>query len=303
MGSQKPPQPVRSSGAVAVCEKFLDTGKLAAQVSDMVADRVVNKLMAIGLTAENIKKLEQLEAVPPLDAVGGGSQVASLADAVFSQLTAIGLTEKNIKKLATLEGEIPSLTAGEGSQAARQPLHLDDTDNSAFPSSPFTEDPFNSSTWAESNWRGSLPSSQMSTCQPKHSEERPMLGDTSQSATSPSPQKKLHPFNTLPRRHDSPTQFFRQQKRAALPEVITREETMCRRPKKKKRQDEADDAKNEFLTESDADTHTRESQCEKRSQRSRTAEFQVDSSSLAPLTDLFSPGFSLHTPRRMKSQG
>ncbi|KAH0825891.1 hypothetical protein J3R83DRAFT_7699 [Lanmaoa asiatica] len=281
MGSQKPPQPVRPSGAVAVCEKFLDTGKLAAQVSDIVADTVVNKLTAIGLTAENIKKLERLEAAPPLDAVavGGGSQVASLADAVLGQLTAIGLTEKNVKQLATLEGGTRSLTLGKGSQMARQLLHLDDTDNSAFPSSSFTEDPFDSSTWAtESNREGSLPSSQMSMCRRKYLGERPVLGDTSQSATpSCPPQKKLHPFDTLPRLYDSPTRFSRQRKRAALSEVITREEAMCPRPKKRKRQDEVDDAKDEFSTESDTDTHTKESQCEERSRRFRAGgEFQVE---------------------------
>ncbi|KAF8421745.1 hypothetical protein L210DRAFT_2207127 [Boletus edulis BED1] len=261
------PQPICSKGAVAVGEKLLDTRELAAQVSDMVAESVVNRLTAIGLTAENIKKLEYLAAAPPLGAVGGSSQAASLADAVLGQLTAIGLTEENVKKLAILGG-----ASGEGSQAARRSLHLDDTEDLSFPSSSFTEDPFDSSTWVteRNRQRGSLSSSQMSTGRLKRLAEGPLLSESSQ-FTKPfrPPQTKLHPFDTFPRHYDSPIQSSRRRKRVAVPEAITWREDLCPIPKKRKWQDEVDYATDWFSTESDMDTHLRASGSEENSQHWR----------------------------------
>ncbi|KAI9457046.1 hypothetical protein HD554DRAFT_1832144 [Boletus coccyginus] len=144
MGPRKPPEPASVREMIPTSEKPLDARELAVQVSDMVVDAVMS---TVGLTAENIKKLENLGEAPLLDAKGGGSQEVGVADAVFSKLTAIGLTEKNIKQLTISEGGAPSLATGEGlSQAARIPLHLDDdTDSLEIPSSSFTEDPFDSS--------------------------------------------------------------------------------------------------------------------------------------------------------------
>ena len=147
MGPQKPPEPVRARGTLAVSEKLMAPKELAVQISDLVADAVMNKLATIGLTIENIKKAENLGETPPVDAAGGGSQASSLAGAVLSKLAAIGLTEKNIKKLATLGGGTPLLASAEGSQVARSPLRLDDVaDNSIMPSSFFTEGSFDTST-------------------------------------------------------------------------------------------------------------------------------------------------------------
>ena len=262
---------MRSWGTVAVSEKLLDTRELAAQVSDMVAETVVNKLTAIGLTAENIKKLEYLGAAPPLDAVGGSSQGATLADTVRGQLTAIGLTEENVKKLASLGGGTPSLALGEGSQVARGPLHSDDTDNLAFPSSSVVEDPFDSSTWAteRNRPRGSLPSSRMSTSQLKRLSEGPLLCESSQSVKlSHSPETKFHLFGTLARPHDSPIQFSTRRKRA----VITQREELCPRTKKGRWQDEVDNATDQFSTESDTHTHLRGSVSEENNRRWRADE-------------------------------
>lgn len=131
MGPQKPPEPVRTKATIAAPEKLLDARMLAAQVSGMVADAVMGKLAAIGLTQENIKKLEYLGEAPPIDATGGGLQATSFADAVLSKLGAIGLTGQNIEKFATLVGGTP-------------PLRSDNVaDNSGMPSSSFTEDLFN----------------------------------------------------------------------------------------------------------------------------------------------------------------
>ena len=277
---QKPPRPICSRGTVAVSEKLLDTKELTAQISAMVAETVVNKLTAIGLTAENIRKLEYLAAAPPFGSVGGGSRVTSLADAVIGQLTAIGLTEENVKKLAALGGGTP-LALGEGSQAAWQPLHSDDTEDLAFPSSSFTEDPFDSSTWAteRNRSRGSLRSSRMSTGRLECPAEGPLLSESSQSAkSSHPPQAKLHPFNTLPGLYDSPIQISRRRKRDAVSEVITPREELCPRPKKMRRQDEVDYATDQFSTDTDMDTHLRGSGSEKLSQRWRAdGESQVKS--------------------------
>ena len=147
IGPQKPPEAMHARGTIAMSEKLLDARELAVQVSDMVTNAIMGKLAAIGLTAENIKKLENLGEAPPLNAIGGGSQEASVADTVLTKLIAIGLMEQNIKKLATLGGGTPSLAAGEGSsQAARTPLHLDDDMDNLASSSFATEDPFYSST-------------------------------------------------------------------------------------------------------------------------------------------------------------
>lgn len=109
MGPQKPPEPAHARGAAVA----LDARELAAQVSDMVADAVMSKLAAAGLTAENIKKLRNLGEAPPLGAAGGGSQEAGGADAPPSEP-------------ASVRGETPPPTAGEGSpQAARRPILLD----------------------------------------------------------------------------------------------------------------------------------------------------------------------------------
>jgi hypothetical protein len=257
MGPQKPPEPVSARGTMAMPEKLLDTRELAAQVSEMVADTIMSKLTAIGLTAENIKKLENLGEAPPLDAVGGASQAASLADAVLSKLRAIGLTEKNIKNLATLGGGTPSLVAGEDSQGVWIPCYSDnDTDNVVIPSSSITEDPFDSSTWATKSGRqGSLSGLQMGVGWPKHLVEGGLpLTETQQSAVPLRPPKDLHPFETFPQLEDdarSPYDTSRQRKRAAMPEVITQDEAMLRRSKKRTRHNEIDCEKDEFLMEND----------------------------------------------------
>ena len=236
-GPQKCPDPVDARGMIAT-EKLLDAKELAAQVSDIVADIVMSKLTAIGLTAENIKKLEKLGETPPVDTIGRGSQAAYLADAVLSKLAAIGLTEKNIKKLATLERRASSFSADADSQAAWTTLHSDDdADNLDVPSSSFTtEDSFDSSTCkAESNRQGSFSSSQINTDRLKHLVEGgPLLNKFSMASRSPKefdtlpqrklhnldtlPPKKLHDFDTFPQPHNSAMQSSRQRKRAATPE-------------------------------------------------------------------------------------
>lgn len=80
----------------------------------MVADKVISKLMNISLTAENIKKLENLGEVPPLDAIGGCSQVASLTDTALSKLTAIGLMEETTKRVVTFQGRTSILVVDDG---------------------------------------------------------------------------------------------------------------------------------------------------------------------------------------------
>lgn len=176
MGPQKPPEPVYARG---MSEKVMVPAELALQISGVVADAVMNKLATIGLTAENIKKLENLGQMPPVDAAGGGLQASHLTDRVSSKLAAVSVREKNIKKLATSGGG----TSAEGLQVARSPLHLDDVaDTSVLPSSFFTENSF----------------------------------DTSESTSN----------NT------SPMQFYRKRKRAAMPQVFTREETMLPQPKR-----------------------------------------------------------------------
>lgn len=277
MGPPKLPEPLHARGTIAMSEQLLDVRELAVQVSDMVADKVMSKLSAIGLTAENIKKLESLGEAPPLDAIGGCSRIASLADAALSKLTAVGLTEENTKKLATLRGGTSTPVAGDGSQAAGTLLHLDDdADNLEIPSSSFTEDPFDSSTWASKNSRqGSLSSLQMSAGRPKPLvERRPLLSETRQSAISSHPPMKLHAFETLPQ---SPMQFSMQRKRAATPEVTTQKEVMFPRPKKRTRHDDVDCEKDELLIENDLDTHMRESLGEEWSECLRAdMEIQVD---------------------------
>ncbi|KAF8554966.1 hypothetical protein OG21DRAFT_1484238 [Imleria badia] len=230
MGTQKP---------ACVPEKALDTRELAAQVSDVVADAVIRKLATIGLTAENIKKLENLGEMTPIDA-GGVSEVGNLADAILRNLPAIGPVEKNIK-LAT-GGGTPSLAAGEGSHAAMTPVHSDhNSDASEIPSSSFNEDPFVPSTWAtESNRQGALSSLQMSGDQLRHLPERgPLVGEMQQFGTTSGPPKKLHPFETIPQFY-----YSRQRKRAVPQEAIPL-------VKKRARHNEVDCEKDEFLVEID----------------------------------------------------
>lgn len=64
MGPQKPPEPVRTKGTIALTQKPLDARELAVQVSDMVADTVMSKLAVIGLTPDNISKLAALGRGP-----------------------------------------------------------------------------------------------------------------------------------------------------------------------------------------------------------------------------------------------
>lgn len=123
--SEDPHAPVHARGSVAVPGKLLDAREFAEQVFDIAADVVLSKLAVIGLTVENIKKLENLGRVPPL--VEGGSQAANIADAVMRKLVGVGLTQENIKKLVNL-GE--PLAASGGSQATRTSLYMDrDGDN------------------------------------------------------------------------------------------------------------------------------------------------------------------------------
>lgn len=212
MGTQKP---AWSQGPAAVPEKALDAGELATQVSDAVADAVMRKLSAIGLTAENIKKLERLGEIASIDALGGVSEAGSLTDAVSRKLPAIGPVERNVNTLAT---------GGGGSQTAGTPVHLDDNlDTSEIPSSSFTEDPFDSSTWTtESNLQGSLSSLQMSGDLRHLAKKGPLLGQIRQFSTPPGPPIKLHSFDTLPQSYSSPLQFSTQQKRAISEELIPR---------------------------------------------------------------------------------
>lgn len=242
MGPQKPLEPVHARGMIAMSETVLDPREFAVQISDMVADAVMRKLSVIGLTAENLQKLENLSEAPPLGAPGGGSEAASVADAVLNKLTAIGLTEKNINKLATLGRGTPSLAGSEGSsQQAMIPLHShDDADSSQIPSSSFTEDLFDSPTWTKSNRQDSLSSLQMSVQgRQKHLVEGgPLLSETRQSVMPSRPAKKLHPFYTHPQRYNTPPIQFSLQRKRAMPQVITREDAMFPRSKKRTRHNE-----------------------------------------------------------------
>lgn len=238
MGPQKPRELVRVGGTMAASEKPLNSREFAAQVSDMVADAVMDKLEALGLTAENMKKLENLGEGVPLYGLGGpgGPEAASVSDAVLNKLTAFGLTEKNIKKLAILAGGMPLVVAGEGSsQATRAPLNLDDdTDGLDIPSSSFceSEDPFDSSTWdTKSNWQGS----------------RELINEMQQPVILPASSlpEKPHPFFTSPQHCDTAPVQFSQRKRATRPGVITWEEAVLPRPKKKKRHNRVDFQKDE----------------------------------------------------------
>ncbi|KAF8131379.1 hypothetical protein EV363DRAFT_1329892 [Boletus edulis] len=76
MGPQKPPEPVRTRGAIPLAQKPLDTRELAVQVSDMVADAIMSKLAAIGLTSDNIRKLTALGGGLSSPAAGEGLQEA-----------------------------------------------------------------------------------------------------------------------------------------------------------------------------------------------------------------------------------
>lgn len=80
----------------------------------MITDTVIRKLAAIGLTLENIKKLENLTEEPPFGGIDKGSQPANATDAVLSKLKDIGLIEKNIKKLIALKKGPLSFTIGKG---------------------------------------------------------------------------------------------------------------------------------------------------------------------------------------------
>ena len=248
MEPQKLPEPARARGAAAIPEKVLYAGELAAQVSDVVADAVMSKLAAIGLTAENIKKLESLGEAAPLDAAGRGLQAASLIDVVSSKQAAIDPPGKNVEKLLTIGEGTPSLTASKCSQVVRTPLHSDDDlDNLDPPSPSFTEDPFDSSTWAaESSQRNSFSNLQMSGDQPKQLPEGGQLLVKMQQSAMPSrPPKDLHPFETLPQLYYSPMQFSGKRKRA-----IPGEEAIPQ-PKKMARHNEVDCEKNEFLMVND----------------------------------------------------
>lgn len=150
-GPPKPSEPVRARESVSTPEKVLDPREFAAQVSDAVAEVVMSKLAASGLTAENIKKLATLCEAVSLDPTEG-SEASSLVDAVSSKHPALGPTG-----------------GAKGSQVVRTPLHSDD---SVLPPSSFSEDPYDSSTWAtESNRRSSphpfemLPKSNLSPIQ------------------------------------------------------------------------------------------------------------------------------------------
>jgi hypothetical protein len=76
MGPQKPPEPVCTRGMIAMSEKSLDARELAAQVSDMVAGAVMSRLVAIGLTADSIKKLATLGGGRSPPTAGEGFQEA-----------------------------------------------------------------------------------------------------------------------------------------------------------------------------------------------------------------------------------
>lgn len=60
LGPQKPPELVRTRETMTLSQKLLDARELAAQVSDIVADAIMNKLAAVGLTSDNIGKLATL---------------------------------------------------------------------------------------------------------------------------------------------------------------------------------------------------------------------------------------------------
>lgn len=244
MGSRKPHEHACTRGTNPAPDQLPDAKELAAQVSGTVVDAVMSKLVAVGLTAENIKKLQSLRETP-LGAVGGGSEAASVADAVASRLAAIGLTEENIKKLAALEGGVPSHAAAGLSQVTRAPLHLDgDSDSCGAPSPTPAEDPFDSFAWAtESEWQSPPSSAQASLGRPKRpAEGGPPRSEAQQPATPPRPSKKLHPFYTRPQGYSTPPfQFSRQQKRAAAPENAAQhwQEATLPQPKKRTRRDGA----------------------------------------------------------------
>ena len=77
MGPQKPPEPVRTRGRLATMEKLFNPRELASQVSDMVADAVMNRLAAVGLTVDVITKLTTLWGGASSSPVDEGFQEAS----------------------------------------------------------------------------------------------------------------------------------------------------------------------------------------------------------------------------------
>lgn len=214
IGPQKPPEPVHVTGMTTVSEKLLDVRELATKISDMVADTVMNKLAAIGLTTENIKKLENLGKAPSLDIASGGSRTASAADAISSKLTA-----KNIENHATIAEGVLSLPASANVQEDRT-LHHPDDDADEIPQS---ED-----LYGDSACQGSV-SGLQSVGRPKH-RERPLLTDTQRLAAPFRPPKKLpSPLKTFqqPEKARSygllPMQSSGQRKRSAESEATTRE--------------------------------------------------------------------------------
>lgn len=260
-------KPACAAGAVAVPEKALDAREFTAQVSDVVADAVIRKLTAIGLTVENIKKLENLGEMTPIDASCGVSDTGSFADTILRNPPAIGPARKNVKPV-TGGGETPSLVAGEGSHAARTTFHSDDnSDASEMLSSSFTEDPFDPSTWAtDCIQQASLSSSQMSGDQLRHlAESGALVGEMQQFGTTSGPPKELHPFGTMPQSY-----YSGQRKRAIPQETIPRLEKRARR-------NEVGCGKDEFLAEIDKVTRARQNQGEERYEYLRDGrEIQVD---------------------------
>ncbi|KAG9311002.1 hypothetical protein JVU11DRAFT_8890 [Chiua virens] len=112
-------------------KKLLDAREFVAQIFNIAANVVLSKLATIGLTVENIKKLENLGKI--LSLVEGGLQVANIIDAVMHKLAGVSLMEECIKKLVNLEQPV---AAGEDLQAARMFLHMvHDSDNLEYLSS------------------------------------------------------------------------------------------------------------------------------------------------------------------------
>lgn len=189
--------------SVCAREEVLDAKELIAQASEVVADAVMKRLAGIGLTAENLKKLEILaETVPtgtPAAVSPGG---------------------RNGKKFSAERGGTQFVAGDGGSQPEATAVHSDaDSDSSEIPYSSFSfsEDPYDSSTWATERNRESSASRFPIREDPlKQIGPREPLPGKIQQAATPSGSEKLHPFQTLPQFYISPLQSFSQRKRAAL---------------------------------------------------------------------------------------
>ena len=77
MGPHKPPEVTHTKKRMTMSERLVDAKELAAQISGMVADAVMSKLVATGLAETNIKKFVTAGGGTPSLAVGEGSRAVA----------------------------------------------------------------------------------------------------------------------------------------------------------------------------------------------------------------------------------